>query len=216
MKILLTSILTCFSLSVYPVDRPNILFIMTDQHFADAMSGVMGDDYVKTPNLDRPAAGGVRFDRAYAPNTICIPARNSIFSGHYPFETGLQSNAKDPLPEHMTLLGKYFKDAGYDTGYFGKWHINIKTSDTARHGFDQMGVLKSNGADHQIPEPAIEFLKQKRSKPFLLVTSFTGPHDICEMVRGQKIPGGSIGAFPLPENCPPAPIPVKGLFGRDW
>ena len=189
-------------------DRPNILFIMTDQHFADAMSGVMGDEHIKTPNLDRLAANGVRFDRAYAPNPLCIPARNSIFTGNYPYETGLQSNSKDPLPEHMVLMGKHFKDAGYDTGYFGKWHINVKTSDQKRHGFDQMGVLKGNGADHLIPDPAIDFLNQKRDKPFLLVTSFTGPHDICEMVRGQKIPGGKIPPFPDPADCPPAPINI--------
>lgn len=188
--------------------RPNLLFIITDQHFADAMSGVMGDEFIKTPNLDKLAANGVRFDRAYAPNPLCIPARNSIFTGNYPYETGLQSNAKDPLPDHMVLMGRHFKDAGYDTGYYGKWHINVKTTDQARHGFDQMGVLKGNGADHLIPEPAIDFLKQKREKPFLLVTSFTGPHDICEMVRGQKIPGGSIGSFPDSEFCPPAPVNI--------
>ena len=56
--------------SVCAADRPNILFIMTDQHFADAMSGVMGDRYVKTPHLDALAASGIRFDRAYAPNPI--------------------------------------------------------------------------------------------------------------------------------------------------
>ena len=103
-------------------------------------------------------------------------------------------------------MGKHFKDAGYDTGYFGKWHLNMKTSDTERHGFEQTGVLKGNGADHLIPEPAIAFLNEKRDKPFLLVTSFTGPHDICQMVRGEKIPGGAIGAFPDPELCPPAPV----------
>lgn len=187
-------------------NRPNLLFIMTDQHFADAMSGVMGDEFIKTPNLDKLAASGVRFDRAYAPNPLCIPARNSIFTGYYPFETGLQSNARDRLPDHMVLMGTHFKDAGYDTGYFGKWHINVKTDDKTRHGFDQMGVLKGNGADHLIPEPAIDFLRQKREKPFLLVTSFTGPHDICEMVRGQKIPGGPIGDFPDSAECPPSPV----------
>ncbi|MCZ6672238.1 MAG: sulfatase-like hydrolase/transferase [Verrucomicrobia bacterium] len=209
MKSLLTLIFSSLFLSAFSIsaaERPNILFIMTDQHFADAMSGVMGDEYVKTPHLDALADSGIRFDRAYAPNPICVPARNSIFSGYYPFETGLQYNSKEPLPAHMVCLGKHFKDEGYDTGYFGKWHLNIKTSDNARHGFDQMGVLKGNGADHEIPEPAIEFLNQKRDKPFLLVTSFTGPHDICQMVRGQKIPGGPIGEFPDPADCPPAPI----------
>lgn len=181
---------------------------MTDQHFADAMSGVIGDEHIHTPNLDALAESGVRFDRAYTPNPICVPARNSIFSGRYPFETGLQSNTKKPLPEEMASMGQYFEAAGYDTGYFGKWHLNMETSDTTRHGFEQMGVLKGNGADHLIPEPAIKFLNQEREKPFLLVTSFTGPHDICQMVRGEKIPGGPIAAFPAAEDCPPVPINI--------
>ena len=67
-------------------------------------------------------------------------------------------------------------------------------------------MLKGNGADHAIPAPAIAFLNQKRHKPFLLVTSFTSPHDICQLVRGQKIPGGPIGDFPEPEDCPPVPV----------
>ena len=196
-------------LAAYPLaaaERPNILFIMTDQHFADAMSGTMGSEHIDTPHLDALAKSGLRFDRAYAPNPICRPARNSIFTGHYPFETGIQSNKKDALREELVCMGKHFKDAGYDTGYFGKWHINIDKKNKTRHGFDQMDVNSGNGQDHLIPEPAIAFLKQKRDKPFLLVTSFTSPHDICQMVRGEEIPGGAIGAFPDPEDCPPAPI----------
>jgi hypothetical protein len=108
----------------------------------------------------------------------------------------------------MVSMGKHFKDAGYDTGYFGKWHLNMKTSDSDRHGFEETGVLKGNGADHLIPEPTIAFLNRKRDKPFLLVASFTGPHDICQMVRGEKISGGPIGEFPAPEDCPPVPINV--------
>ncbi|MCK5464769.1 MAG: sulfatase-like hydrolase/transferase [Bacteroidales bacterium] len=117
-------------------ERPNILFIMTDQHFADVMSGVVGDEYIKTPHLDALAESGVRFDRAYAPNPLCIPARNSIFSGYYPFQTGIQHNTGTKLPKQMVCMGKHFKDAGYDTGYFGKWHINIENDDIERHGFD--------------------------------------------------------------------------------
>ena len=192
--------------SIAAAQRPNVLFVITEQNYADVMSGVMGQRYVKTPNLDALAKRGMRFDCAYASNPICVPARNSIFSGHYPFETGLQSNAKKSLPANMVCMGKHFKDAGYDTGYFGKWHLNIKSSDSARHGFDQTGVLKGKGADHEIPAPAIAFLNQKRDKPFLLVTSFTSPHDVCQLVRGQKIPGGPIGDFPDPKDCPPVPV----------
>ncbi|MDA0350337.1 MAG: sulfatase-like hydrolase/transferase [Verrucomicrobia bacterium] len=206
MKTLFINFLVLFAVLASAADRPNILFIMTDQHFADAMSGVMGNEYVKTPHLDALAESGVRFDRAYVPNPLCIPARNSIFTGYFPFQTGLQSNMKDPLPGHMEMMGRHFKDADYDTGYFGKWHINVNTDDKERHGFDQMGVLKNNGADHLLPEPVTNFLNQKRDKPFFLVASFTGPHDICEMVRGQKIPGGPIGEFPNPADCPPAPV----------
>jgi hypothetical protein len=198
--------LTLATLQLSAAEQPNILFIMTDQHFADAMSGVMGNEHIRTPHLDALAKSGIRFDRAYAPNPICKPARNSIFSGYYPFETGIQSNANQPLPDRMVCMGKYFKNAGYDTCYIGKWHLNIKESDRARHGFEKMDVLKSKGVDHLIPEPAIAFLNEKRNKPFFLVTSFTSPHDICQMVRGEKIPGGAIGAFPKPEDCPPAPV----------
>ncbi len=186
--------------------KPNILFIITDQHFAGAVSHVMGDEYIKTPNLDKLAASGVRFNKAYATNPLCIPARNSIFTGYYPFETGIQSNiSKKRLSKSMVSMGVHFKQAGYDTGYLGKWHINIKTSDTKTHGFDLTGVLKSTGGDSHIPKPAKEFINKKRDKPFLLVTSFTSAHDICQLCRGGKLPSGPIGEFPKPENCPPAP-----------
>ena len=190
-------LLGCLTLSA-SAERPNILFIMTDQHFADVMSNVMGSKYVKTPNLDRLVAEGVRFDRAYAPNPLCRPARNAIFTGHYPFQTGIQSNRAAPLSKDIDCMGAMLREAGYATGYFGKWHLNIKTSDSKRHGFDEMGVLQANGADHKIPPASIEFLKRKRDKPFLLVTSFTSPHDICELCRGQKIPSGPIGENHLP------------------
>ncbi|MCM8541281.1 MAG: sulfatase-like hydrolase/transferase [Lentisphaeraceae bacterium] len=204
MKYLLLFIL-CFSARAEK--KPNILFILTDQHFADAMSHVIGDEHIKTPNLDRLAKSGVRFTKAYACNPLCIPARNSIFTGYYPFETGIQNNSNKQAPkDYMTLMGVHFKKAGYDTGYFGKWHINIKKNDSKKHGFDAMGVLKANGADHLIPKPAIDFMKKKREKPFLLVTSFTSAHDICELCRGDKIPSGDLGPLPAPELCPPAPF----------
>jgi arylsulfatase A-like enzyme len=192
--------------SIYAEKKPNILFILTDQHFADAMSHVIGDKYIMTPNLDSLANGGVRFTKAYASNPLCVPARNSIFTGYYPFETGIQSNSDKQAPkDSMISMGVHFKKAGYDTAYFGKWHINIKKKDVKRHGFDSMGVLESKGADHLIPAPAIKFIKKKRKKPFLLVASFTSAHDICELCRGDKIPSGPLGAFPASGKCPPAP-----------
>ena len=70
-------------------ERPNILFIMTDQQSADVMSCRMGDRYLRTPAMDGLAKQGTVFTRAYAPNPLCMPARNSIFTGRYPHETGV-------------------------------------------------------------------------------------------------------------------------------
>jgi arylsulfatase A-like enzyme len=71
---------------------PNIVFIMTDQQSADALSWRMGERYLKTPAMDALAARGTFFTRAYRPNPLCIPARNSIFTGRYPHETGITDN----------------------------------------------------------------------------------------------------------------------------
>jgi choline-sulfatase len=76
-------------LSAVAAAPPNIVFIMTDQHSADALSCRMGDRYLKTPALDSLAARGTLFSRAYTPNPLCMPARNSIFTGRYPHETGI-------------------------------------------------------------------------------------------------------------------------------
>ena len=83
--------------------EPNILFILTGQHFADAVSHVMRDKHKKTPNLDKLAKNSVRFSKAYATNPLCIPARNSIFTGYYPFEAGIQFN------DSLVSMGIHFK-----------------------------------------------------------------------------------------------------------
>ena len=77
-----------------PQKRPNILFIMTDQQFGDAMSCRMGRQHIHTPAMDSLAAGGMLYSRAYSPNPLSMPARNSIFTGRYPHETGVTMNAR--------------------------------------------------------------------------------------------------------------------------
>src|SRR3954470_1742472 len=103
---------------------PNIVFIMTDQHVAEALSCRMGDRWLKTPALDSLAARGTFFARAYTPNPLCMPARNSIFTGRYPHETGVTDNTKATLDaKEFVNLGTFFRQAGYQTAYFGKWHL---------------------------------------------------------------------------------------------
>lgn len=186
-----------------PTTRPNILIITTDQQSADAMSCRMGGRYLKTPAMDSLAASGTLFSRAYCANPLCIPSRTSMYSGRYPSETGIQTNDKitiDPLK--FPCMGAIFQRAGYETAYAGKWHTAFDPKDE-RQGFRFLTPKKAPGPDAGATAASIEFLKTKRSKPFLLVTSLLNPHNICEWPRGQALPCGAIGDPPPLEQCPP-------------
>ena len=179
---------------------PNILVIITDQQFADAMSCCIGSDYIHTPNMDSLAAGGMRFTRAYCANPLCVPSRTSMFTGHYLHETGIQTNSKEKIdPDKFVCMGRIFKAAGYDTGFFGKWHMPFDVANSNEHGFDTYVGAPGlySGA------PASEFIRLDRNRPFLAIASFLNPHNICEWSRGQDLPGGSIGEPPQPQACPP-------------
>ena len=99
--------------------RPNVLLIVADQHKADVM-GNAGHPVVKTPRLDRLAESGVRFDRAYCQDAICVPSRTSFMTGLYPRTTGCVDNPNKP-PDHDKLfpLQHVFQRNGYRTGCFG-------------------------------------------------------------------------------------------------
>ena len=184
--------------------RPNILFIMTDQQFADIMSCRMGRRYIHTPAMDSLAARGMLFTRAYTANPLCMPARASIFSGYYPHQTGVQVNGRHDLDvEGLAAMGTYFKRAGYDTGYVGKWHLCYSPRKVEEHGFDMTAVLRNNGHDDEMPAPAAAFIKAQRERPFLLVVSFSNPHDMCQLARGEKLPSGGIGKPPAVGQRPP-------------
>jgi len=205
-------------------ERPNILIIITDQQFADAMSCAIGNKYINTPAMDSLAAKGMRFTRAYAANPLCCPSRTSMFTGRYPHETGVQNNRGSVDVEKYPIMGKVFKEAGYDTFYTGKWHIRFSTSpnnprlsekDTEIHGFDYIDQTRVNSneslrkGDYGRVWPGIQFLNKKRNKPFLLVVSCMNPHNICEWARMAKkgdygkLPDAVIGEPPSLEQCPP-------------
>lgn len=176
--------------------NPNILIIMTDQQFADGMSCVMGKKYLDTPNMDSLAANGMRFTRAYSPNPLCMPMRASMITGLYPHQTGVQTNGGNSINSADRLtMGMIFKNAGYKTGYFGKWHIRLKGD----KGFDKFTEKSAKANTSGIAE----FLKQKHDRPFLAVASFLGPHEICEWARKEKIPGAPLGEVPPIEERPP-------------
>lgn len=190
---------------VFPDRRPNIVIITTDQQSADALGCRMGSRFVKTPAMDGLASRGMFFTRAYTANPLCIPARTSMLTGQPPHVTGLQTNDNQAsLVGKFPTYGTIFRDAGYDTGYFGKWHLPFPVTDKKAHGFETTGAIKNDGIDKDIPGFAEQFIKQKRDKPFLLVTSFVNPHNICEWPRGEEMKNGAVGEPPPLDQCPPA------------
>ena len=202
--------------------RPNLLFVITDQQSADVMSCRMGPQYLHTPAMDGLAARGMLFARAYSSNPLCMPWRNSVFTGRYPHETGVTMNARPPGgwdPAKFVCMGRIFRDAGYDAAYSGKWHLCYDEKDAASHGFEILGGKSKGGHDAGVTEGALRFLARPHDKPFLLVASFLNPHNICEWARRlagrkQTLNCGEIGEPPAPDRLPPAPVNLAPPTGE--
>ncbi len=111
-------------------EKPNVLFIMTDQHRADLMT-CEGRDLLPTPNIDRVASRGVRFTNAYCPYPVCVASRMSLLTGLYAHNTGAINNT-DRLDWRFRTMAHHFFDQGYLTGLIGKMHFN----DAHKHGFE--------------------------------------------------------------------------------
>lgn len=165
--------------------KPNILFIMTDQQHAGMLS-CSGNPYVKTPNLDRLAENGTRFEKAYCTNPVCVPSRFSMMTGLFPSCIGVETvedldrkfASQDLLDQSM---GHLFRNAGYRTVYGGKKHLpgppGEITDDVRHYGFEYLTD------DHRVEmaKSCADFIREPHDKPFLLVASFVNPHDICYM-----------------------------------
>jgi arylsulfatase A-like enzyme len=106
----------------YPSNKqPNVLIIFPDQLGADECS-IYGGKNIRTPNIGQLAHEGVTFTNATSASPLCLPARGMLMTGFYPTHTGLINNIVDPIPGQLSL-GRVFKDAGYSTGYIGKFHL---------------------------------------------------------------------------------------------
>jgi arylsulfatase A-like enzyme len=126
-------------------DKPNILFIMSDDHASHAMS-CYGSRINCTPNLDRIAEGGMRLDNCFCTNSICTPSRAAILAGTYNHVnrvTTLSTHMDNRLLTYPRILG----EAGYQTGIFGKWHLGTGPEHCPA-GFDDWAVLPGQGLYH--------------------------------------------------------------------
>jgi len=125
--------------------QPNILFIMTDDHAAHAMS-CYGSRINETPNLDRIAEGGMRLDNCFCTNSICAPSRATILTGQYEHVHGVRT-LSDDLDRTLTTFPRLLQADGYQTALVGKWHLGT-APENRPNGFDYWIVLPGQGLYH--------------------------------------------------------------------
>lgn len=198
-KAVLLAALTSLTCAAATSNRPNFLFIYTDDQRYDAMSVVQREQgghgrfpWFKTPNLDRIAGEGVRFRNAFVVNALCSPSRAVYLTGRYNHFNGIANN-HTPFPTNNVTHASLLRAAGYATAYIGKWHMNGQTGQRPGftwsasyigHGRYQDCVFEINGVktnttgwvDDVSTDFTIDFLKRHREQPFLAVLGFKSPH----------------------------------------
>ena len=179
-KHIIILLLVFSALGVSAVERPNILIILTDdQGTIDA--NCYGSTDLRTPNIDRLAATGVRFTQAYA-HTVCCPARAALMTGRHPQRGGVhhwtQGDMNGPDGINMALeevtLGEALKTAGYRTALFGKWHLGAhRDFGPKKQGFDEFFGIRDGFIDNY-------------NHYFLHGSGF---HDLYDGIKPVKAPG---------------------------
>ncbi|MCG6157143.1 sulfatase family protein [Rubinisphaera margarita] len=175
------------------VEKPNVIFILTDDQRDDTLS-CEGHPFLKTPHIDRLANEGVRFANAFITTSLCSPSRASYLSGVYANTHGVVDNFTD-YPRDLDSFPKRLQQAGYKTGYIGKWHMG-EDDDSKRPGFDYWVTHKGQGDYYDtefnvdgdrkvvkgyytnvVTDMAVDWLKkQKKDEPYLLILGHKAPH----------------------------------------
>ncbi len=199
--LLVIIILGCSTSQLKNVDqRPNIIFVMSDDHTSQAW-GVYGgvlEDYAVNQNIKRIAAEGVVLDKAFCTNSICVPSRASILTGQYSNKNQVYT-LTDALQTEQQNVAQLIKKSGYQTALIGKWHLKEKPS-----GFDYFNVLpgqgryqnpklknnenwqdgKEGGKEYKgfsadvIMEESLKWLDQRdKENPFMMMTHFKATHE---------------------------------------
>lgn len=172
--------------------RPNILFILSDDLTCQAVSAY-GEkrQLLATPNMDRIASEGMRFDRCLVTNSICGPSRATILTGKYSHVNGFYNNSNSRFDGSQQTFPKLMQSAGYATAMIGKWHLGSDPT-----GFDYWHILPGQGVYYNPPmikngqqirhtgyttdiitDLTLDWLKNRdKSKPFLLMSQHKAPH----------------------------------------
>ena len=173
-------------------ERPNIVFIFSDDHAFQAVSAYNDPrKLIETPNIDRIGREGMRFDRCLVPNSICGPSRATVLTGKYSHINGFYNNNNSRFDGSQTTFPKLLRTAGYQTALIGKWHL---VSDPT--GFDEWHILPGQGVYYNPPmihngktvrhegyttdlitDFSLDWLKNRdKSRPFLLMCQHKAPH----------------------------------------
>ncbi len=170
-------------------ERPNILYIMADDHASHAISAY-GSVINKTPNLDRIATGGIRLTNCFCTNSICTPSRAAILTGQYSNRNGVYT-LNDQIDPKRNNVAKELQTAGYQTAMIGKWHLGTNPT-----GFDHWNILPGQGVYYDpefissagrkkyqgyctdlIADFTLDWLKKRDpSKPFFAMCHHKAPH----------------------------------------
>lgn len=187
---------TLLPISLIAQERPNIIYIITDQQTATAMSCMNNTD-IYTPNMDRLAQSGIIFNNAYCATPLSAPSRTAMCTGYFAQEINMGRNTS-PLTDSVrsTSLGVLMEQSGYDCQFAGKWHVG--TSHV--FGFNKL----CNSAGRGLAEACVKYLDQKHDKPFFLIASFMNPHNICQYARHQNLPDATLEERDL-KDCPGLP-----------
>ena len=230
--ILLTSASLALVNPVWAQDKPNIVLIINDQHNGAIMTQ-RGYPHIETPAIDKLAESGVTFTRAYTPYPICKAMRYSLMTGLMVSQVCPECTGKFENVTSQTSLGTRMKEAGYETAYFGKWHVGQTGLNQVAdwHGFETyIDHSSSKGGDTYTRNNILAYLRKPHSKPFFMVASLMNPHDTAELARqisgftesitfkDEPVDWQSIDvekdAPPLPDNFAPMEDEPEGFYIR--
>jgi arylsulfatase A-like enzyme len=204
-----------------PRSRPDILIVLTDQQRADAF-GAAGAGDVQTPTMDGLAREGVLFTRAFVATPQCSPSRAALLTARYPHRTRVMGNVGDghgmspPLDGSLATIGRVFAAAGYETAYYGKWHLG---GTPGAYGFSRHN---STIGDRDLAREVVAFLQDRQAKasraPLLLIVSWLNPHDIYNVLTeppaAQKMASVSLPGN-LADDLAGKPFPQRHYLHDD-
>ncbi|MAS60706.1 MAG: N-acetylgalactosamine 6-sulfate sulfatase [Gammaproteobacteria bacterium] len=191
--------------SILAAERPNVIVILTDDQGWGDLS-IHGNTVVNTPNIDRLAREGAQFDRFYV-SPVCSPTRAEFLTGRHHTRLGIYdtSEGAERCNADETMIGEFFKKAGYSTAAFGKWHNGMQYPyhPNAR-GFDEFyGFCSGHWGDYFSPmlehnnemvqgngfivddftDKALEYMEQNRSDPFFIYLPYNTPHSPMQVPK---------------------------------